>query len=154
MAGGVPPFDLLRAAGVSFDPRLRPAVEAPTERGTGVLPALIAAFVAFRHRDNIRRIRAGAESRVGGNSASVRSCTSPDFCGNSQVSTIAFLSFFPRVSAIPFSSDFGTFSASVRTCIFIACLEHTVKSDRGHFQCFNAGSVQFQCRVGIVSVQF
>ena len=39
---------------------------------TGVVPFLvvtssIAALVVFRHRDNIRRLRAGAEARVGGN---------------------------------------------------------------------------------------
>ncbi len=31
-----------------------------------IVTSLIAALVAFRHRDNIRRIREGAESRVGG----------------------------------------------------------------------------------------
>lgn len=33
-----------------------------------IVTSLIAAFVVFRHRDNIRRLRAGAETRVGGDS--------------------------------------------------------------------------------------
>lgn len=40
MIGGIPPFELLREAGVSFDPSLRPPPEKIEERGTGVLPAL------------------------------------------------------------------------------------------------------------------
>jgi dihydropyrimidine dehydrogenase (NAD+) subunit PreT len=40
-AGGSPPFPLLEAAGVSFDPALRPA-EVHTDRGTGLLVALSA----------------------------------------------------------------------------------------------------------------
>lgn len=39
-AGGTPPFPLLEAAGVSFDPALRPKEEVQTDRGTGLLVAL------------------------------------------------------------------------------------------------------------------
>ncbi|MBL9079778.1 MAG: NAD(P)-binding domain-containing protein [Planctomycetes bacterium] len=39
-AGGTPPFPLLEAAGVSFDPALRPQPEVATDRGTGLLVAL------------------------------------------------------------------------------------------------------------------
>ncbi|HEX6812924.1 MAG TPA: NAD(P)-binding domain-containing protein [Planctomycetota bacterium] len=44
-AGGTPPFPLLEAAGVSFDPALRPAEQVVTDRGTGLLLALGATFV-------------------------------------------------------------------------------------------------------------
>ncbi|MBL8730158.1 MAG: NAD(P)-binding domain-containing protein [Planctomycetes bacterium] len=39
-AGGTPPFPLLEAAGVSFDPSLRPAEKVAADRGTGLLVAL------------------------------------------------------------------------------------------------------------------
>jgi thioredoxin reductase/ferredoxin len=39
-AGGTPPFPLLEAAGVSFDPAARPAAPATTDRGNGLLAAL------------------------------------------------------------------------------------------------------------------
>ncbi|HEX5053422.1 MAG TPA: NAD(P)-binding domain-containing protein [Planctomycetota bacterium] len=42
-AGGTPPFPLLEAAGVSFDPTLRPPEQVATDRGTGLLVALGAA---------------------------------------------------------------------------------------------------------------
>ena len=45
MAGGVPPFDRLKAAGVSFDLSLAPGQPSPTERGTGVMRALAAGFM-------------------------------------------------------------------------------------------------------------
>ena len=45
MAGGEPPFPLLEAAGVSFDPADRPPPEAIAQ-GTGLLPALAFALVA------------------------------------------------------------------------------------------------------------
>jgi thioredoxin reductase/Pyruvate/2-oxoacid:ferredoxin oxidoreductase delta subunit len=61
MAGGVPPFELLERAGVSFDPRQRPAGAAavPAEQGSGLLRALALGFGlallalgwAFWHRD-------------------------------------------------------------------------------------------------------
>jgi thioredoxin reductase/Pyruvate/2-oxoacid:ferredoxin oxidoreductase delta subunit len=44
-AGGVPPFPLLEAAGVSFDPHDRPKPVPLAEQGTGLVPALAAAFV-------------------------------------------------------------------------------------------------------------
>ncbi|MBL8754733.1 MAG: NAD(P)-binding domain-containing protein, partial [Planctomycetes bacterium] len=53
-AGGTPPFPLLEAAGVSFDPSLRPA-EVATDRGTGLLVAVsltgvgLAALLYLRH---------------------------------------------------------------------------------------------------------
>ena len=43
-AGGEPPFKMLESAGVSFDPADRERVEAPTERGSGVIPALALAL--------------------------------------------------------------------------------------------------------------
>ncbi|MCC6672605.1 MAG: NAD(P)-binding domain-containing protein [Planctomycetes bacterium] len=42
-AGGEPPFALLAAAGVSFDPKDRPAQAPLVERGSGLLPALASA---------------------------------------------------------------------------------------------------------------
>ncbi len=45
-AGGVPPFALLEASGVSFDPEDRPATIPPPERGTGLLFALSVTFLA------------------------------------------------------------------------------------------------------------
>jgi thioredoxin reductase len=39
-AGGTPPFPLLEAAGVSFDPALRPAAKIAADKGTGLLVAL------------------------------------------------------------------------------------------------------------------
>jgi len=39
-AGGTPPFPLLEAAGVSFDPALRPADRVHADKGTGLLVAL------------------------------------------------------------------------------------------------------------------
>lgn len=44
-AGGTPPFPLLESAGVSFDPALRPAEEIATDRGTGILVALVGTLV-------------------------------------------------------------------------------------------------------------
>jgi thioredoxin reductase len=44
LVGGTPPFELLRSAGVSFDPTLREPAPAAAEQGTGVLPALVAAL--------------------------------------------------------------------------------------------------------------
>lgn len=44
-AGGVPPFGLLRDAGVSFDPSLRGPIASGGEAGTGLLPALRFGFV-------------------------------------------------------------------------------------------------------------
>lgn len=44
-AGGKPPFPLLEAAGVSFDPALRPAEAPVLDRGTGLLGAMIATLV-------------------------------------------------------------------------------------------------------------
>lgn len=46
-AGGTPPFPLLEAAGVSFDPALRPAEQVATDRGTGLLVALSATAVGL-----------------------------------------------------------------------------------------------------------
>ena len=43
-AGGTPPFELLEASGVSFDPAERPRAEAIAEQGTGLLPALAVAL--------------------------------------------------------------------------------------------------------------
>lgn len=40
MAGGVPPVELLRRSGVSFDPTSRPPAEVPEEQGTGLYRAL------------------------------------------------------------------------------------------------------------------
>ena len=40
MAGGVPPFDLMASAGVSFDPKLREQIDPIAERGTGLPKAL------------------------------------------------------------------------------------------------------------------
>ncbi len=45
LAGGVAPLDLLRAAGVSFDPALRPAGPDLSERGTGLMRGLAVGFV-------------------------------------------------------------------------------------------------------------
>ncbi|MEZ5978680.1 MAG: NAD(P)-binding domain-containing protein [Planctomycetota bacterium] len=42
-AGGTPPFEQLKASGVSFDPADRPAQETLAEQGSGLLPALAAA---------------------------------------------------------------------------------------------------------------
>ncbi len=44
MAGGMPPFELLEASGVSFDPALRDVPEPEGERGTGLTTALSAAL--------------------------------------------------------------------------------------------------------------
>lgn len=44
-AGGIPPFELLGASGVSFDPKDRPRAEPLAERGSGLLPALACALV-------------------------------------------------------------------------------------------------------------
>ena len=44
LAGGIPPFQVLEGAGVSFDPADRPQAPAVVERGTGLLPALVAAL--------------------------------------------------------------------------------------------------------------
>jgi len=59
MAGGTPPVALLEDAGVSFDPAMRDAPAPPSEQGSGLWPALAAAFVltvlalawALRHAD-------------------------------------------------------------------------------------------------------
>ncbi len=54
-AGGTPPFPLLEAAGVSFDPAMRPPEEVQTDRGTGLLVALastafgLLALLLLRH---------------------------------------------------------------------------------------------------------
>ncbi|MBL8863660.1 MAG: NAD(P)-binding domain-containing protein [Planctomycetes bacterium] len=40
MAGGTPPFELLEAAGVSFDPAARAQPQAVVEQGSGLVPAL------------------------------------------------------------------------------------------------------------------
>ena len=45
LAGGVPPFELLQSAGVSFDPSLRPAPEPPAERRGGAVRGLLFAFL-------------------------------------------------------------------------------------------------------------
>lgn len=44
-AGGKPPFPLLEAAGVSFDPKLRPAEAPVLDRGTGLLGAMVATLI-------------------------------------------------------------------------------------------------------------
>lgn len=44
-AGGKPPFPLLEAAGVSFDPKLRPADAPALDRGTGLLGAMVATLI-------------------------------------------------------------------------------------------------------------
>lgn len=44
MAGGVPPFQLLEASGVSFDPQSRPAAAPQREQGTGLGRALALGF--------------------------------------------------------------------------------------------------------------
>lgn len=44
MIGGVPPFELLQAAGVSFDPARRPPPPALVDQGTGLLRALFVAL--------------------------------------------------------------------------------------------------------------
>ena len=44
LAGGVPPFPLLEASGVSFDPADRPPAQSPAARGTGLGRGLVAAF--------------------------------------------------------------------------------------------------------------
>ena len=46
-AGGTPPFPLLEAAGVSFDPALRPPTEVAVDRGTGLLVALSATAIGL-----------------------------------------------------------------------------------------------------------
>lgn len=46
-AGGTPPFPLLEAAGVSFDPELRPPELPPPDRGTGLLVALSATLLGL-----------------------------------------------------------------------------------------------------------
>jgi len=59
MAGGTPPLALLEAAGVSFDPELRPAPPTLGEQGNGLVRALAAGFAlcvvalvfALWHRD-------------------------------------------------------------------------------------------------------
>lgn len=45
MVGGVPPFELLERSGVSFDPSLRAPIAPVVEQGSGLLRALVAAFV-------------------------------------------------------------------------------------------------------------
>jgi thioredoxin reductase len=45
MAGGVPPFELLQRAGVSFDPSHRAPATPVTEQGTGAFGALATAFL-------------------------------------------------------------------------------------------------------------
>jgi thioredoxin reductase/NAD-dependent dihydropyrimidine dehydrogenase PreA subunit len=44
LIGGSAPFELLERSGVSFDPKLRPAPPPLVEQGTGLVPALGAAF--------------------------------------------------------------------------------------------------------------
>jgi thioredoxin reductase/Pyruvate/2-oxoacid:ferredoxin oxidoreductase delta subunit len=46
MAGGVPPVELLQGAGVSFDPKLRPATPPIVEQGSGLWKALGIGFLA------------------------------------------------------------------------------------------------------------
>ncbi len=46
LIGGTPPYEQLERCGVSFDPADRPTVEAPIERGTGLLRALSLALAA------------------------------------------------------------------------------------------------------------
>ncbi|MEO6593833.1 MAG: NAD(P)-binding domain-containing protein, partial [Planctomycetota bacterium] len=46
-AGGTPPFPLLEAAGVSFDPALRPPEQVATDRGNGLLIALAATCIGL-----------------------------------------------------------------------------------------------------------
>ncbi len=46
-AGGTPPFPLLEAAGVSFDPELRPQALPDADRGTGLLVALSATLLGL-----------------------------------------------------------------------------------------------------------
>jgi len=46
-AGGTPPFPLLEAAGVSFDPEDRPAEDVSVERGTGLLVAMVGTLVGL-----------------------------------------------------------------------------------------------------------
>ncbi|MCA8974320.1 MAG: NAD(P)-binding domain-containing protein [Planctomycetes bacterium] len=46
-AGGTPPFPLLEAAGVSFDPSLRPPEQVDADRGTGLLIALSTTLAAL-----------------------------------------------------------------------------------------------------------
>lgn len=43
-AGGIPPFDLLQDAGVSFDPRDREEAPPIADQGSGLLPALVTAL--------------------------------------------------------------------------------------------------------------
>jgi thioredoxin reductase/ferredoxin len=57
-AGGTPPFPLLEAAGVSFDPKLRPAPAPETDRGTGLLLALVATLIGGMALLAVRLIRA------------------------------------------------------------------------------------------------
>jgi thioredoxin reductase/Pyruvate/2-oxoacid:ferredoxin oxidoreductase delta subunit len=45
MAGGVLPFELLEKSGVSFDPSLRAPIAPVVEQGSGLLRALLSAFV-------------------------------------------------------------------------------------------------------------
>ena len=47
MIGGRPPFPMLEAMGVSFDPADRAPVESLSDRGPGLLPALITALVCM-----------------------------------------------------------------------------------------------------------
>ncbi len=44
-AGGIPPFDLLKSSGVSFDPKLRTGIQDLGEKGTGILRALGVGFL-------------------------------------------------------------------------------------------------------------
>ncbi len=44
-AGGIPPFDVLKSSGVSFDPKLRTEVSDLSDKGTGILRALSVSFV-------------------------------------------------------------------------------------------------------------
>ena len=44
-AGGIPPFDLLKNSGVSFDPKLRKGIQDLGEKGTGILKALGVGFL-------------------------------------------------------------------------------------------------------------
>jgi len=45
-AGGIPPFELLKRAGVSFDPKDRPVPPEVADKGTGLLAALTLAFLS------------------------------------------------------------------------------------------------------------
>lgn len=57
-AGGTPPFPLLEAAGVSFDPELRPPEQASADRGGGLLVALSATLLGLAALWTVRALHA------------------------------------------------------------------------------------------------